>query len=67
MVYLNLELMQEQNKVAFPNYSGSFEKTLLQDFQKVAELLIQKRVIGLLPYLSLIIPIKGEAVNCANW
>ena len=33
----NLGLMQEQNKVAFPNYSGNFEKTLLQDFQKVAE------------------------------
>ena len=27
---------------------------------------IQKRVTGLLPYLSLIRPIKGEAVNCAN-
>ena len=37
MAFLNLELMREQNKVAFPNYSGSFEKTLLQDFQKVAE------------------------------
>ena len=28
---------------------------------------IQKRVTGRLPYLSLIRPIKGEAVNCANW
>ena len=27
---------------------------------------IQKRVTGLLPYLSLIRPIKGEALNCAN-
>ena len=30
------------------------------------EPVIQKRVTGLLPYLSLISPIKGEAVNCAN-
>ena len=29
----------------------------------IIEPVIQKRVIGLLPYLSLIIPIKGEAVN----
>ena len=28
---------------------------------------MQKRVTGLLPYLSLISPIKGEAVNWANW
>ena len=28
--------------------------------------LIQKRVTGLLPYLSLIRPINGDAVNCAN-
>ncbi len=31
------------------------------------EPVIQKRVTGLLPYLSLITPIKGDAVNCANW
>ncbi len=30
------------------------------------EPVIQKSVTGLLPYLSLINPIKGEAVNCAN-
>ena len=28
---------------------------------------IQKRVTVRLPYLSLIRPINGEAVNCANW
>ena len=30
------------------------------------EPVIQNKVTGLLPYLSLISPIKGEAVNCAN-
>ena len=30
------------------------------------EPVIQKRVTGRLPYLSLISPMKGEAVNCAN-
>ena len=29
----------------------------------ITEPVIQKRVTGLLPYLSLISPIKGEAVN----
>ena len=33
----------------------------------IIEPVIQKRVTGLLPYLSLISPIKGEAVNCASW
>ena len=33
----------------------------------IIEPVIQKRVIGLLPYLSLMTPIKGEAVNWANW
>ena len=32
----------------------------------IIEPVIQKRVTGLLPYLSLISPIKGEAVNCAS-
>ncbi len=32
----------------------------------ITEPVIQKRVTGLLPYLSLISPIKGAAVNCAN-
>ena len=32
----------------------------------IIEPVIQKRVTGRLPYLSLISPIKGEAVNCAN-
>ena len=32
----------------------------------IIEPVIQKRVTGLLPYLSLISPITGEAVNCAN-
>ncbi len=32
----------------------------------INEPVIQKRVTGRLPYLSLISPIKGEAVNCAN-
>ena len=30
------------------------------------EPVIQNKVTGLLPYLSLMSPIKGEAVNCAN-
>ena len=33
----------------------------------MTEPVIQKRVTGLLPNLSLITPIKGEAVNWANW
>ena len=33
----------------------------------IIEPVIQKRVTGPLPYLSLISPIKGEAVNCASW
>ncbi len=33
----------------------------------ITDPVIQKRVTGLLPYLSLISPIKGEAVNWANW
>ena len=33
----------------------------------IIEPVIQKSVTGLLPYLSLISPIKGDAVNCANW
>ena len=33
----------------------------------IIEPVIQKRVTGLLPYLSLITPIKGDAVNWANW
>ena len=32
----------------------------------IIEPVIQNRVTGFLPYLSLISPIKGEAVNCAN-
>ena len=32
----------------------------------IIEPAMQKRVIGRLPYLSLMSPIKGEAINCAN-
>ena len=33
----------------------------------IIEPVMQNSVTGLLPYLSLISPIKGEAVNCASW
>jgi len=44
----------------FPLSAGSIRSARRM---KIAQPVMQKRVTGLLPYLSLITPIKGEAVN----
>ena len=60
--------MNSKNKGKAAIDVDQLNKTVKDNIEiPIIDPLIQKSVTGLLPYLSLISPIKGEAVNCANW
>ena len=63
---ISLAMNNRNNGVKARDF-GQSNKTVNDSIDiPIIEPLIQTRVTGLLPYLSLIRPIKGEAVNCAN-
>ena len=60
--------MNNKNKGIVAMDADQLNRTVKDNIDiPIIEPVIQKSVTGLLPYLSLISPIKGDAVNCANW
>ena len=59
--------INKKNRGIVANEFDQSNKTVNDNIDiPMIEPVIQNKVTGLLPYLSLISPIKGEAVNCAN-
>ena len=60
--------MNNKNKGIAAIEFDQFHRTVKDSIDiPIIEPVMQKRVTGLRPYLSLMSPIKGEAVNWANW